>query len=138
MFWSKIEQISESKHRSDNDGALIQNVIYGPDAINNRCDIFYPENLKGKNPTIIVIHGGAYIGGDIKSTRKLCKEFAKMGLIVFNFEYTKSDRSEQKYFPTPVYEFYDFYKHILKDFFKLLKDKFYEIQEKVSLPSSED
>ena len=33
---------------------------------------------------------------------------------------------------------YDFYKHILKDFFKLLKDKFYEVQEKVIIPSSED
>lgn len=33
---------------------------------------------------------------------------------------------------------YNFYKHIFKDFFKLLKDKFYEIQEKVSVPSSED
>jgi acetyl esterase/lipase len=104
--------MNENKRRNYNEGALIQNEIYGPDAKNNRCDIFYPENLKGKNPTIIVIHGGAYIGGDIRSTRKLCKEFAQMGLIVFNFEYTKSDTLEQKYFPTPIYEFYDFYKHI--------------------------
>lgn len=111
-LWSEVDKRSTKAHRNDGAGVLTKNIPYGPDSNNNKYDIFFPENLQGKNPAIIVIHGGAYVGGGLKSTRKLCKEFAKMGLIVFNFEYTKSDTLEQKYFPTPVYEFYDFFKHI--------------------------
>ena len=55
----------------------------------------------------------------------------------FHFLKNGIDHANQELCGEYVY-LYDFYKHILKDFFKLLKDKFYEVQEKVSVPSSED
>lgn len=88
------------------------NLFYGKDEKNNSYDVYYPKDKFGKMPTIIFVHGGGYISGKKEGTRNFCKLLAEKGFLVFNMEYTKCGKEENKFFPTPLYEFYDFYKHI--------------------------
>ena len=88
------------------------NLFYGCDKVNNTFDMYYPKGNSEKMPTIIMIHGGGYISGEKEGTRSFCKEMAKKRFLVFNMEYTKCDKSEQKYFPYQVNEFYMFFNHL--------------------------
>ncbi len=88
------------------------NLFYGEDEKNNSFDVFYPKVKQEKMPTIIFFHGGGYISGQKEGTRNFCKLMGEKGFLVFNVEYTKCGKEEKKFFPTPIYEFYNFYKHI--------------------------
>jgi len=109
--WSKIDIISKNSHKNDCESIFTNNLKYGSNP-ENKFDIFLPENIDQRAPAVILIHGGGYISGNRLTTRTLCKQFADMGFVAFNFEYTKSDSMEAKYFPTPIYEFFEFYKYI--------------------------
>jgi len=109
--WSIIDYVS-SKVKINDDSEVIshKNLPYGNDIIHHNFDIHYPKHRQGeKLPAIFVIHGGGYVAGKKEGTTKFCQELSKRGFVVFNLEYTPSGK-EKKYFPTPVYEFYDFYK----------------------------
>lgn len=88
------------------------NLFYSEDQKNNSFDAYYPKKKIGRLPTVIMIHGGGYIVGDKCGTANFCKLLAERGFLVFNMEYTKCGQEEQEYFPTQMFEFYEFYKHI--------------------------
>ena len=92
-----------------------RNLPYGYDIIHHNFDVHYPRNRQGeKLPAIFAIHGGGYVAGKKEGNTKFCQELAKRGFVVFNFEYTPSGKLK-KYFPTPVYEFFDFYKFMTEE-----------------------
>lgn len=63
------------------------NIIYGKNKRWNQLDIYRPSNLNGPLPTIISVHGGAWIYGDKEAYKYYCMELAKMGFTVVNFSY---------------------------------------------------
>ena len=111
--WSIIDNNSKN-NPINKDGVLFQaDLLYGEDIKNHTFDVFFPENSHNKMPAIFNIHGGGYVAGSKEYSRSLSKELAKAtGSIVFNIEYTRSGKAENKYYPTPIYEFYQAYKYI--------------------------
>ena len=87
-------------------------VIYGEDYKNNIFDMHFPTDKIGKFPTVFLIHGGGYVGGQKEDFNNFAKELLRRGFCVVNMEYTKSDGDEKKYMPTPIYEFFDLYDFI--------------------------
>lgn len=51
-------------------------------------DVYYPENAP-KDPTaaVVVIHGGAWMGGDRKQMGELCQAISKKGLLAATVQY---------------------------------------------------
>ncbi|MGX1186453.1 acetyl esterase [Pseudomonas sp. F-14 TE3623] len=51
--------------------------------------LYYPlENLKGKQPVVIYLHGGGWVMGDINSHDKVCRRLAKAtGYVVASVDY---------------------------------------------------
>ena len=39
-------------------------LVYGPDPVWNKLDVYRPKNLEGKLPVIVNVHGGGWIYGD--------------------------------------------------------------------------
>lgn len=50
-------------------------------------DVYYPENIKGKLPVIIDIHGGGFLSGYKDMNRLYGYHLAKRGFVVFNINY---------------------------------------------------
>ncbi len=113
--WERIAQEYDGR-RSYEKGDIVEDrfLLYGEDLKNNTYDVFYPNNVEGRLPTIFMIHGGGYVSGTKEGSVKICQQLAKRGFLVFNIEYTKCDKEEKKYLPYQVYEFFRFYKHITK------------------------
>ena len=122
-LWDTAEKFYKPRDAliSENVGVKT-NLFYGQDKKNNSYDVFFPKGKLQKIPTIFFVHGGGYVSGNKEGTRNFCHLLAEKGFLVFNMEYTKCGKEEIKYFPTPVYEFFDFYKHIseLSDFSSLI------------------
>ena len=114
-FWDWSENSASDHERPvDEDITFLENLQYGPDAKNNRFDVFFP-NISCKRPTIFYLHGGGYITGQKETRYKFCQRLAKNGYTVFNIEYTKCDDEQKKYFPDQVAEFFEFYNSIVKN-----------------------
>lgn len=112
-LWSNIEKKNKKLEFLENSSVVTHlNLLYGEDKKNNSYDVYIPNSLNKKYPTIFTFHGGGYISGTKEGTRNFCQILASKGYLVFNIEYTKCDCEEKKYFPYQVYEFFKFYKNI--------------------------
>ena len=116
--WSIVDHV-KGKILIPDDNAVIshKNIPYGNDLIYHNFDIHYPRTTKimqEKLPAIFNIHGGGYVTGRKEGNNHFCQELAKQGFVVFNVDYTPSGK-RNKYFPTPVYEFFDFYKFVTEE-----------------------
>lgn len=63
------------------------NLQYGPDKTWNVFDIYYEESNEKKHPTIISIHGGAYVSNTKESYEPYCMNLATRGFNVVNFTF---------------------------------------------------
>lgn len=72
---------------------------YGPYGKWNRLDVYYPRGTKVQLPTIISIHGGAYVYGDKEVYRLYCMDLARRGFAVVNFTYRLAPKWK---FPAPL------------------------------------
>lgn len=114
-FWEKVNKVRGTALLKEySDVVSKRNIPYGLNIIRHRFDVHYPANMDGKLPTIFNIHGGGYIGGCKDGNDRFCQELAKRGFVVFNVEYTPSGM-DNKYFPTPIYEFFKFYKYMINE-----------------------
>ncbi len=89
------------------------NIAYGADKENNLFDIHYPIKAQRKLPTIIVMHGGGYVGGKKENDDQYSKQLASRGFCVVNMEFYRCNDKENKFFMNQIANFYDMY-HYLK------------------------
>ena len=116
-FWLSIDKMNQKRiaeksystppHISEKLG-----VKYGLDK-EQYFDMFYPKSKANqKLPTIVHIHGGAYISGVKDLYTEYCQMLAQKGYCVINLEYIKGLRIG---FPHPVFDFFKFYEFIEKN-----------------------
>ena len=63
-----------------------QNVAYGPLAA-EKLDLCLPERASGARPGVILVHGGAWIGGDKGSLGGPCRLLAQQGFVAATVNY---------------------------------------------------
>ncbi len=71
-------------------GRAIRNVAYGEDS-KNRLDILVPRGASSA-PVVIYFHGGGWISGTKIDRRRICREIAHNGYLVFNVDYRLAPR----------------------------------------------
>ena len=71
---------------------------YGPSPP-ERLDVFYPAQTQGKLPTVVWIHGGAWITGTKEGVANYLRVLAGQGFTVVGIEYSTGYGST---YPTPV------------------------------------
>lgn len=64
-----------------------RNISYGPYGGNSLLDVYYPQDTSAPLPTIVSIHGGAYVYGNKEIYRRYCMDLARRGFAVVNFNY---------------------------------------------------
>ena len=67
--------------------STISDITYGPDKKWQCLDVHQPKNRRQKLPTIINIHGGAWVYGDKKIYAPYCMNLAEAGFAVINASY---------------------------------------------------
>lgn len=75
----------------------------------NTLDIYYPKESKGKNPTLLWAHGGAFVTGDKSGTAYWCTMMASQGYTVVSINYEAAP--EAKY-PAPIIQFGEVYEYL--------------------------
>lgn len=115
LFIQNCSKPSKNKKINSDKIDSFLNIQYGSDKENNIFDFHYPKNSDKKLPTIFAIHGGGYVAGKKEGLNKLIKQIVENGYCVVNFEYSKINEKENKYFPTPIFEFFEMYDYLLKD-----------------------
>lgn len=63
------------------------NLSYGPFGEWNLLDIYYPKDTKEPRPTIVSVHGGAWVYGTKEVYQFYCMDLARRGFTVVNFNY---------------------------------------------------
>lgn len=87
IFFSAVLTIIPScKYKKTLPSSTIRDVSYGPDK-ENTMDISLPENRTAATPVIILIHGGAWTGGDKNDLSFLREYFSDRGFAVFSANY---------------------------------------------------
>ena len=64
-----------------------RDISYGRYGKWNHLDVYYPDGTQNPLPTIVSIHGGAYVYGDKEVYRRYCMDLARRGFSVVNFTY---------------------------------------------------
>lgn len=75
------------------------NISYGPYGEWNLLDIYYPKDTTSPLPTIVSVHGGAWVYGTKAVYQFYCMSLAQRGFCVVNFNYRLAP--ENKY-PTAL------------------------------------
>lgn len=72
---------------------------YGSDSPDERLDVFYPAGTAEPLPTIVWVHGGAFITGTKNAVRNYLMILASHGYTVVNVEYSPAP---EQHYPTQV------------------------------------
>ena len=115
LFWGLTDKgIYEIKERQNyklpNTIKEIVNIRYAE--IDEECvfDMYYPKSLSRKKlPTILHIHGGAYVAGSKELNTEYCRILCQQGYCVLNMNYVLSPKEG---FPRPVYDVFRLFKFI--------------------------
>lgn len=86
LFLSAPAFISGCKPGGHLPSSTISDIPYGPDKENN-MDISLPEGRTESTPVIILIHGGAWTGGDKRDFSYLRGHFSRKGFAAFSVNY---------------------------------------------------
>ena len=62
-------------------------ICYGTDRNNQILDVYLPQDIVGKLPVIISVHGGGWVYGNKERYQFYCMDLAKRGYAVVNFTY---------------------------------------------------
>lgn len=63
------------------------NISYGPYDMWNLLDVYYTKDVKECQPTIVSVHGGAWVYGNKELYQYYCMGLAERGFTVVNFNY---------------------------------------------------
>lgn len=74
-------------------------LVYGPDPVWNKLDVYRPKNLEGKLPVIVNVHGGGWIYGDKELYQFYGMTLAQRKFAVVNFTYRLAPEVK---FPAPL------------------------------------
>ena len=77
------------------------NISYGSFGEDNLLDVYYPQGTTTPLPTIVSIHGGAYVYGSKEIYRRFGMDMAKRGFAFVNFNYRLAPKWK---FPTPLWD----------------------------------
>ncbi|HEX2954365.1 MAG TPA: alpha/beta hydrolase [Bacillota bacterium] len=85
--------------RNPHVGQAFLNLHYGEDDPEKQSlDLFVPEG-EGPFPVLIYTHGGGWLSGNKKNYRRICRDFAHHGYLVFNINYRLTPKDP---FPVPL------------------------------------
>lgn len=88
----------------------VKDLSYESEYKKNNYDVYMPKDMgKSEYPTIIWVHGGAFVGGDKSGVDSFATMLASNGYIVLSMNYELAP--EAKY-PTPVKQLGEFYNHV--------------------------
>lgn len=76
-----------------------RNISYGPHGKWSLLDVYYPMGTAAPLPTIVSVHGGAYVYGTKEVYRRYCMSLAGRGFAVVNFNYRLAPQWK---FPAPL------------------------------------
>jgi alpha-beta hydrolase superfamily lysophospholipase len=76
-------------------------VVYASKSLSNKLDVYVPSTGKGPYPTIVIIHGGGFSGGDKGPESRYANAMVSRGFAVACINYRLS--SEAK-FPAQIYD----------------------------------
>ncbi|MCG7408936.1 alpha/beta hydrolase [Paenibacillus sp. ACRRX] len=92
--------------------AVHKDLTYPSQYKNNTFNIYMPKAAESKPkplPTIIWVHGGAFVGGDKDQIDIYSTVLASQGYIVLNMNY---ELAPEATYPAPVVQLDEFYRHI--------------------------
>ena len=76
-----------------------RNISYGSHGKWSLLDVYHPQGTTSALPTIVSIHGGAFVYGTKEVYRRYCMSLASRGFAVVNFNYRLAPEWK---FPTPL------------------------------------
>lgn len=71
--------------------------VYAEGDPDSRVDVFYPEGTTDRLPTIVWVHGGAFVGGTKDGTTAYAQILASHGYTVASVEYAKAPERQYPY-----------------------------------------
>ena len=74
-------------------------LVYGPDPVWNKLDVYRPKDLEGKLPVIVNVHGGGWVYGDKELYQFYGMILAQRKFAVVNFTYRLAPEVK---FPAPL------------------------------------
>ena len=86
QLFRKNDEIRDEGLTEPEDIVKVRDLAYGTDP-EQVLDIYYPAGTKEPLPTIVSVHGGAYVYGDKELYRFYCMSLAQRGFTVVNFSY---------------------------------------------------
>ncbi|MEN9919125.1 MAG: hypothetical protein RL662_1561 [Bacteroidota bacterium] len=95
--------------------SCIQNQLYsGNTGVGNYMDIYFPSKVidyKTALPTIVWVHGGAWVAGDKGEVANYCKLLASKGYTVVAINYSLAP---EKNYPAPLSDLNDAFRYIIQ------------------------
>lgn len=76
----------------------------------NTFDLIKPKNATGKEPLIIWVHGGAFVGGDKQDVLEYAVQIAAEGFAVVSMNYRLAPEAT---FPSPLNQLGEMYQYII-------------------------
>ena len=86
MLFRRNDEIRDRGLTEPEDIVKVKDLAYGKDP-EQVLDIYYPVGTKEPLPTIVSVHGGAYVYGSKELYRFYCMSLAQRGFAVVNFSY---------------------------------------------------
>jgi acetyl esterase/lipase len=82
--------------QDSSDLVIKSDLPYGPDP-QEKADVIYPKGTVGANPAVVLIHGGAWRGGDKGELSMAAELLARQGFTVVNVNYRLFDGAKNIY-----------------------------------------
>lgn len=77
----------------------LDNQPYQPESKDGYLDVFYPEKVSGALPTVVWVHGGAWVSGDKNNVDNYLKILASYGYTTVGVDYSIAPEHQ---YPTPI------------------------------------
>ena len=77
----------------------LENQVYQQSSGDGRLDVFYPDNTTVALPTVVWVHGGAWVSGDKDNIDNYLKILASHGFTTVGVDYTIAPEAQ---YPTPL------------------------------------
>lgn len=97
--WAEIEKLVEVQ----------RDLVYPSKYKSNTLDIYLPKNNQSKLPTILWVHGGAFVAGDKSGTSYWCTMMASKGYAVVSMNYEVAPEAR---YPAPIIQMTEVYQHL--------------------------
>lgn len=86
-----------------------KDVEYPSSYRSNQLDLYSPKGRSGKLPTILWVHGGAFVAGDKSGTAFWCTMMASKGYTVVSINY---EAAPEAHYPAPIHQMAEVYQYL--------------------------